>query len=200
MKILTTNKFSSRSTNFVHQEVEWPVAPMWGEWDQVIGIDPGNKNMGISIARAQSYSIHCYEIMMPSDRMAIDRVCMIRLAMQEIFYRESLPDESLTLVCLEGSSFGSRYRNTELAEARITAACYCLDNLELTQNQFEFISPLKVRKLVFGNAKFRAEDQWEDMKPDAASSLAVAIAGLMLRQDSGKSLTSVPINDSPSPS
>lgn len=182
MKILQTKIFSSRSTKFTWQEVEYPVAPVFGEWDQVIGIDPGNKNMGLSILKAQSYNIDCYEICFPSERMAVPRVVQIRLAMMTIFFSQTVRDDINTLICIEGSSFGSRYRNTELAEARITAAVYCLDNLELTQNQFEFISPLKIRKLVFGSAKIKAEDTWKELKPDAASSLAVAIAGLMLRQ------------------
>ena len=137
--------------------------------------------MGVTVLRKPSLIAHCYEIVLPSERMAIPRIVQIRLAMQEVFYREELQGDINTLICVEGSSFGSRFRNTELAEARITAAVYCLDNLELTQNQFEFISPLKVRKTVFGSAKIRAEESWPEMKPDAASSLAVAIAGLMLR-------------------
>src|ERR1035437_5876149 len=183
MKILQTRKFSSRSTTFTWQEVEYPTAPVFGAWDQVIGIDPGNKNMGLCVLRNTHLNIQCYEICFPSERMAVSRVVQIRLAMMTIFAEQDVKDDVNTLVCIEGSSFGSRYRNTELAEARITAAVYCLDNLQLTQNQFEFISPLKVRKLVFGSAKIRAEDTWKDMKPDAASSLAVAIAGLMLRQE-----------------
>jgi Holliday junction resolvasome RuvABC endonuclease subunit len=183
MKILTTEKFSSRSTKFVYQEVEHPI--VFGDNNIVIGIDPGNKNMGVSVLRKPSLIAHCYEIVMPSERMAIPRIVQVRLAMMDVFYREELYSYTpVDLVVVEGSSFGSFYRNTELAEARIAAACHCLDNLKLTQNQFEFVAPLKVRKLVFGNAKTRAENEWEDMQPDAASSLAVAIAGLMIRNNS----------------
>jgi Holliday junction resolvasome RuvABC endonuclease subunit len=184
MKIFNSLKFNSHDTDFTYQEVEWPKELRWGKWEQVISIDPGNKNMGLCILQNMTSIIRCYEICLPSERRPIQRLVQTRLAMQTIFNAPDMIIENLnTLVCVEGSSFGSRFRNTELAEARITAAAYCLDNLQLTQNQFEFISPLKVRKLVFGSAKLRAEEQWPELKPDAASSVAVAIAGLMLRQE-----------------
>lgn len=155
------------------------------KYDVVFGIDPGNKNMGLTILPTSPISHpRCYEIVYPSERSAILRLQSIKTALNDIM---NYWGECNMLVSVEASAYSMRYRNTELAEARIIAAEWFLDEYKLTATNFVFPTPQAIRKAVFGSAKIKAEIQWPQLKGDAASSLAVALAGLQIANEPEKS-------------
>lgn len=184
-KFLVTSqkKYSLRNTKFTEYEIRYPYQWPDKPWDMIIGIDPGNKNMGLTALPVVGQTlIKSYEICFPSERFAISRLVQIRLAISDIMYG-TLHSRAhyKMLIALEGSAYSMPYRNTELAEARITAAAWFMDNFQLTQDSFVFLTPQTVRKTVFGNGKIKAETLWPQLKGDAASSLAIALAGLELK-------------------
>src|SRR3990167_2118849 len=144
------------------------------KFETIIGIDPGNTNLGITILQYKTNETDCFELTFPSERLAISRVTQIRLALADLFFGHYLIDHSFSnkiLVSVESSAFSMPFRNTELAEARITEAMWFVDTFEIPPENCRFIPPNTIRKQVFGNGKLRAEDQWPELKPDAASSL-----------------------------
>lgn len=185
IEITDQKKFKSRNTEIIQYcldiTVPTPLTAKW-MWDMVIGVDPGDKNMGLTILPVHaSNQVQCFEITLPSERLAIPRLVQIRLALLDVMspilnsrahYR--------MLVAIEGSAYSRRYRNTELAEARIVAAEWFMDNFNLTADNFIVLTPQAIRKAVFGSAKIKAENTWPQLKGDAASSLAIALAGLAL--------------------
>lgn len=179
MIINQQQKYHLHNIKFTAFRFEQPDC-VFGNYEVVFGIDPGGRYMGLTILERTYHLATSYEIEFPSERLVIPRATQIRLALSDIiFLGESWKAENI-LVAVEGSSFASPYRNTELAEARLTAALWFKDKLEVEEGNFVFIPPLTVRKYIFGNAKIRAEEQWPELKPDAASSLAIALAGLKL--------------------
>lgn len=176
-------KFSLRNTKFIQYNIDIPYQADC-QWDMVIGVDPGNKNMGLTILPTNLHRtdfVRCFEIMFPSERLAITRLTQIRLALSDVMLStRQIRAYYKMLVAIEGSAYSMPYRNTELAEARITAAAWFMDNFQLTENNFIFLTPQAVRKAVFESGKIKAETQWPQLKGDAASSLAIALAGLAL--------------------
>lgn len=178
--LFSQKKLSYHSTKIIQYDLTVPIsAPK--RLDVVFGIDPGNTHMGLTVLPVSIVQpTKCFEITFPSERMAISRVTQIRLALCDIISLTGQWDGFNILVSVEGSAYSMPYRNTELAEARITAATWFLDNYQLNQSNFIFIPPLTVRKNVFGDGKIKAENTWPQLKGDAASSLAIALAGLAL--------------------
>lgn len=185
VQIQSQKQFKSRNTEIIQycldMTISTPLTAKWA-WDMVIGIDPGDKNMGLTILPVRSGQVQCFEIVFPSERLAIPRLVQIRLVLLDVMnpilnsrahYR--------MLIAIEGSAYSRRYRNTELAEARIVAAEWFMDNFNLTADDFTVFTPQTIRKAVFGSAKIKAETQWPQLKGDAASSLAIALAGLALK-------------------
>lgn len=172
-------KYQFRNTKIIQQQVARPECT-FGGFNVVFGIDPGNRHMGLTILQSNFFNAQCFEITFPTERLVIPRATQIRLALSDIIFMSENWLYQNILVAIEGSSFASAFRNTELAEARLTAALWFKDNLTVNDGQFIFIPPLTVRKQIFGSGKIKAEQSWPDLKPDAASSLAVALAGLKL--------------------
>lgn len=171
-------KYSLHNTKITAFQIDQPEC-VFGKFEVVFGIDPGSKNMGLTILQRANHFAMCYEIVFPSEKLIIPRAEQIRLALSDIiFLGESWKAEKV-LVAVEGSGFNHRFIDTRLTEARLTAALWFRDTL-LVEENFIFIPPLTVRKCIFGSAKIRAESQWPELKPDAASSLAIALAGLRL--------------------
>lgn len=180
MHIESQQKYQFRNTKIIQQQVVRPDC-VFGRFNVVFGIDPGNRHMGLTILQNNFFNAQCFEITFPTERLVIPRAIQIRLALSDIIFLSESWSEKDVLVAVEGSSFSSAFRNTELAEARLTAALWFKDNLTVNDGQFIFIPPLTVRKQIFGSGKIRAEQSWPELKPDAASSLAVALAGLKLQ-------------------
>ena len=185
MKILSQNTWKNRGVKVTHQVIDLEDCDLQitsPKFDTKIGIDPGTTNVGIAVI---SDGIDCFELTFPSERLAIPRVVRIRLALTDLVYGyqplwDKLSQSRNMLVSVEASAYSMRFRNTELAEGRITQAMWFVDNFHLSPEQCIFLTPQAVRKSVFGNGKTKAETVWPEIKPDAASALAVALAGLKL--------------------
>ncbi len=185
MKILSQNTWKSRGVKFTHQAVELGDCDLQialSKSDVKIGIDPGTTNVGIAVI---SDGIDCFELTFPSERLAIPRALTIRLGLTDLVYGYQPLWDKLSvavdiLVAVEASAYSMRFRNTELAEGRITQSMWFVDNFNLPPEQCIFLTPQAIRKSVFGNGKTKAEAVWSEIKPDAASALAVALAGLKL--------------------
>lgn len=144
----------------------------------IVGIDPGNHKMGITIMPTDVPLIICGEINMTPERDPAKRPPMIYEVVYRFltYYREE-PEYHFGRGLIEGASFGDKFRQVELAEAR-TAALMALDDLV---KDIQILPPLSIRKQVFGNGKIRGEDMWKYLlPPNAASSLVCALCAANL--------------------
>lgn len=148
--------------------------------DLLVGIDPGSTHLGITLLPFNdiSKSLLCFEITLPSKKTSIESalaVCnafYICMKLGRMNYLSNFP------AIIEGPSYGERYGQAKLAEMRIALA------LEI-HNKFYgrvlYSPPKSIRKIVFGDGKIIAKKLWKDiLLPDAADSLACALAGLKL--------------------
>lgn len=146
--------------------------------EPIVGIDPGNHHMGITIIPKDAPLIICGEIDFVPERDSAKRPPMIYEVVYRFltFYREE-PEYHFGKGLIEGASFGDKFRQVELAEAR-TAALMALDDLV---KDIQILPPLSIRKQVFGNGKIRGEDKWEYLlPPNAASSLVCALCATQI--------------------
>jgi Holliday junction resolvasome RuvABC endonuclease subunit len=152
-----------------------------------IGIDPGSRNMGMSIL-SDTMSMS-FEITYPPEKDAVKRILKVytttKLCFQYVFYEGiRFPPLSISAV-IEGSSFGDKYGQATLADARTAAfmSIYEIANREHYDCQAKYIPPQSIRKQVFGSAKIKGEEVWKDqLPPDAASSLVCAICAVFQSQ------------------
>ena len=195
MKPKTQNEWKVGKTKVIQQIVQVPLDDyldqkrrsdeksglLMPKFDLVVGIDPGNAKLGLTFLNYHSEESECYEIKFTSERLAVQRAAQIRTTISDTVFNQTLCNFSGNLlIAVEGSAFSMPYRNTELAEARIVEALWFVDNFHIPPENCVFIQPNTMRKQVFGNGKLRAEEQWPELEPDAASSLAVAIAGIKM--------------------
>jgi len=140
-----------------------------------IGVDPGTVNLGIASldGYADISTIILYQISMERDPLQINRIINARNLMIDLFDNWN----NLYRLIIEGSNFAG-YRQTELAEIRTAIALWGYD---VYRTKAEFVPPRSVRKLVFGTAKVRAHEYWENLKqwPDAAAALSIAYYGMI---------------------
>lgn len=196
MQILNQKSWTNTDFKVTHQEIcldmslyldtkkyeDEITGLMKPKFDTIIGIDPGDTNIGIASITKIYGQADCFEINFPSERLAVPRVIRIRNAFTTLLNTPFSVKWYFTkmLISVEGSAFSMPYRNTELAEARITEAMWFVDTFNIPPENCVFIPPNTIRKQVFGNGKTKAETTWPELKPDAASALAVAIAGLKM--------------------
>jgi Holliday junction resolvasome RuvABC endonuclease subunit len=157
-----------------------------------VGIDPGSRNMGLTIL-SDTVSMS-FEIKYPPEKDAVKRILKIYTTTKLCFYY--VFDKGIKQkICavIEGSSFGDPYGQATLADARTAAflSIYEIANREHYDCQAKYIPPQSIRKQVFGSAKIKGEEVWKDqLPPDAASSLVCAIcAAFQSQQTPVKPLT-----------
>lgn len=145
----------------------------------LIGLDPGNRNMGITIIPPSWFGpIISVEIRMEPERDPVNRIFNIYQMVYQ-FVGKELPQEIRQegYAVIEGASFGDKFRQVELAEAR-TASLMALSNLGLHIN---ILPPISIRKKVFGAGKIKGENLWKHLLPsNAASSLVCALCAAIL--------------------
>ena len=134
----------------------------------VFGYDPGTVHSGV--ATIWRNVIHIYEITQVRSPNPVERILIV----QTIFSECCKMFDFAPIMIIEGSSFGSNYRNTELGEVRASAVLWAVSH----GVKPKIVPPLTIRKTVFGSAKIKAEATWEDIPPNAASALACAYFGL----------------------
>ena len=77
---------------------------------------------------------------------------------------------------IEGASYGSAYRQAELAEVRALSAHWFFTHL----SKVKVLAPNSIRKIVFDNGKTKAQEIWECNIPnDALAALSCAYAALL---------------------
>jgi len=135
-----------------------------------IGCDPGTSNLGIAIIDAvfDNPKIELYEIDIERSKDAVERIQTVRFILTDILF--GLHGQQNVKMIIEGASYGNNFRQVELAEQRATMVLWALDHSIIPS----LISPLSIRKKVFGSAKIKAEDTWKELPPNAASALACA--------------------------
>lgn len=127
------------------------------------GLDPGTTKMGL--AYIWKNVCHVYEIKIIRDANPVVRILLAQDILSECFHFF----DYAPLMTIEGSSFAG-YREVELAEIRASAVLWAVKH----SIKPIIVPPLSIRKNVFGSAKIRAEVQWKELPPDAASALACA--------------------------
>lgn len=134
----------------------------------LFGFDPGTTHLGI--AWTTRNGIIVAQIELEREKNPIKRMICVHTILNHL-----LPSMQLTRQCatsvVEGSSFGDNFRQVELAEVRSSLAWWLMFNEIGT---VYIIPPLSIRKAVFGSAKLKAQDVWDntDIPNDALAALS----------------------------
>lgn len=124
------------------------------------GVDPGTTKLGLAwIWRNVG---HVYEVNIIRKDNPVERI----LLTQEILSSCLNFFDYAPIMVIEGSSFNG-YRQTELAEVRASIVLWAINKAIKPM----IVPPMSIRKNVFGSAKIKAEQQWPELPPDAASAL-----------------------------
>lgn len=148
--------------------------------DMIIGIDPGSTHLGITLFPSAYIhdSLFAFEVTLPSEKTSIESALSVRKAFRTCLKLAYMGNLSGFPAIIEGPSYGERYGQAKLAEMRITLALEILDSF---YGHVRYSPPKSIRKIVFGDGKIVAKEIWKDLLlPDAADSLACALAGLKL--------------------
>ena len=164
VKIIQQTKKEYKNYSIIDIKVEPPLPDNTSDHTR-FGVDPGTTKFGL--AYLWRNVCHIYQV---SIRRNPDPVVRILLT-QEIMSECLKMFDYAPIMIIEGSSYGKNYRQTELAEVRASAVLWAISK-GITP---KIIPPLSIRKQVFGNAKLRAEVEWELCEyPDATTALSCA--------------------------
>lgn len=142
----------------------------------VVGIDPGIRNLGVSIIYPNTYGdidkAQTYHIYMPSidksrvvQGMGIFQSILASLCQYIIILGDDLD------IIIEGAAYSMKGRQVTMAYYRATAALYFLK----IGKEAKLVSPLTIRKGVFGSGKIKAKEEWTNIPGDASAALACAL-------------------------
>jgi Holliday junction resolvasome RuvABC endonuclease subunit len=137
------------------------------------GIDPGSTNLGLSEVRVFYSGIMTkailYQIKMPRTKL-VDRIDQLDKVLSKCFNTFVLGKDKMFAV-IEGASYGSMYRQTELAEVRAIIAEWLKRN---GVGVIQVVPPTSIRKRVFGSGKVLAQDAFitDENIPDAVTALS----------------------------
>jgi Holliday junction resolvasome RuvABC endonuclease subunit len=139
-----------------------------------VGIDPGQVHCGLTvIAGMFDVNCFCYEIILPKISDVFQRMMTIQYTIFHLLDHSINLDAGNIYAVIEGASYGSRFGQVALAEARIISGMEILYFHE--SSKVKIVAPSKIRKMVFGYGKMLAEKQYLELPPDAASSYACAV-------------------------
>lgn len=170
MEIISDSHRKSKYGFSIYELKIKPIFPIFSDRN-IFGFDPGTVHIGI--ATVWRNVIHLYEVTLVRSPNPVERIIMTQTVLSECC---SMFDYAPCMV-IEGSSFGSNFRNTELAEVRASAVLWAVDHKVIPI----IVPPMTIRKGVFGSAKKRAEEEWDKLPPNAASALACAYYELKLK-------------------
>lgn len=142
----------------------------------IVGVDPGIRNIGLSIIYPNTYGdidkAQTYHIYMPDiekDRV-VKGMRIFQSVLAELCQYVILPEEDLDII-IEGAAYSMKGRQVTMAYYRATAALYFLK----IGKEAKLISPLTIRKGVFGSGKIKAKEEWTNIPGDSAAALACAL-------------------------
>ncbi len=132
------------------------------------GFDPGTTHIGIAVIDTckGNHDLTLFQINLERSDDAITRTIGMKKLISHCVNWFCYPQ----FACIEGASFGDRYRQVELAEVRAAAVIWCYDH----EFETRVVPPLVVRKEVFGNGRTKANEVWTNIPADAANALACA--------------------------
>jgi hypothetical protein len=136
----------------------------------LIGVDPGTVNMGIAISFHNVVILA--QVFFEREKDAVVRMVAVQDCVKRVLnYILFEYPCTLSIATIEGASYGDRYRQVEMAENRIAIAQGLL-NAGL--DEVKIIPPLSIRKKVFGSAKLKAHDVWDntEIPNDALAALS----------------------------
>jgi Holliday junction resolvasome RuvABC endonuclease subunit len=132
-----------------------------------IGIDPGTVNLGIAVL-SQNGVGWLYQYKLVRNTNAVSRI--------ETAYsigRSAFSGWNGKAV-IEGASYGSNFRQVELAEQR--AAIVLGMKAGKGFDTVSIVAPLMIRKAVFGSGKVKGEHYWEDVLGKQMTHMGAALA------------------------
>lgn len=133
-----------------------------------LGVDPGTTHLGFAVLDTCYSTQHCELFQIELERSSDPVTRMVGTG--KLLSRCVNWYCSPSYACIEGASFGDRFRQVELAEVRTAVAIWAIDKEFITK----IIPPLTVRANVFGNGRTKAQDVWTNIPSDAANALACA--------------------------
>lgn len=133
-----------------------------------MGIDPGTRNLGIAVLHTCNGNPECilFQVMMERSDDPITRTVGVGKLLSRCVNWFCFP----MYACIEGASFGDRYRQVELAEVRAASMIWC----DTHEFKTKVVPPLTIRKEIFGNARTKAREIWTGIPPDCADALGCA--------------------------
>ena len=148
-----------------YYKIESPIQPK--DFSMHLGFDPGSTHLGIAVVDATLGipEVKLWQIDMERNKDAVERMRSIQYILSDLItwsYYNNM------VACIEGASYGDRYRQVELAEIRASAALWCLQK----GYKVSIVPPNTIRKAVFGNGKTKAQDVWTNIPADVANALA----------------------------
>jgi Holliday junction resolvasome RuvABC endonuclease subunit len=132
----------------------------------VIGIDPGTVHLGICILWVTQVTL--YQVTLIRNDDPIQRIQDVQKVIAECIHAYPYT----ATVCIEGASFGDRYRQVELAEQRASIALWALNR----SFDVRIVPPNTIRKKVFLSAKVKAHEVWDNLPQDCAAALSCALS------------------------
>lgn len=132
----------------------------------VIGIDPGQVNMGAALLYSTWADL--YEFTLPASSDAIERMMSTTHAIQYLL--KLYPH--LRAACLEGAAYLALAGQVPLAENRAAAA------IALLQGRLapvQIVPPGRIRENVFGYGRWRSQEVWPELPPNAGTALGCAV-------------------------
>lgn len=142
-----------------------------------LGIDPGDRNMGIAFISPER-AIRVAQIRFADAEDAVERLMASVGVVRGLLQRWGLVPARGIIATVECAAYSKLYGQVALAENRSGAIqALLMDEIE----KVNVPSPGTIRKVVFGSAKIRAEDQWPELGHDGSSALACALHALLTR-------------------
>lgn len=161
MKILKQTKSLHKEYSIDMLDIEQPFPNP--SQHVLFGVDPGTTKLGL--AWLWKDWCHIYEVDIIRKDNPVERILLTQEILSECFHMF----DYAPIMTIEGSSFVG-YRQTELAEIRASTVLWAIPHGIVPS----IVPPLTIRKKVFGSAKMKAEQQWPELPPDAASALCCA--------------------------
>lgn len=136
-----------------------------------IGVDPGSKNFGVALLCPDSDVAHLVYCRLQKPKDFVHRMLLVQRGLEqsiEASHTEITHNPRISAV-IEGASYGARYGQVELAEARAAAALW----LHGRGVMVKIIPPKSVRKLAWGNGGII--NPYSNLPDDCAAALGCAI-------------------------